>query len=416
MTNLAEFSSPDGRNLRDVLLSKESIQSVDCDEETGLMLLSHTNCTRESDPLVQASRGVIVDRFGNHVLSNTPFTEEFTSLGTMDYSFPMWRDDACILESLEGTVLRVFCYYGKWFVSTYRSLDAHKSRWMSSESFGARFERGVVNRVLTNNSEEEEESPEAISSLFRVRFLSGLDPAKAYVFLLRSEQSNRIACEAPEKPRVHFLFSTGKSTEQRIISLGDDAELRQLFPLQQFDVDYVDRFMQAQYSSMGTLSSASVSIPSTQGFLIVASDGSRMAKLYTPMYARCLQVRGTGPIRNRYIELLSSTTISGIWWCSPLWYILQLYPENAALFDSINAQFSSAVQTILRLYFDVKVRKNSPNVPGPMYPVIVSCHKWHCIDRSRNLVNASVVQDHLKNQSSQSISKILRCVRNVALA
>ncbi len=409
MTNLAAFSSPDGRNLRDVLLSFPKIQSVDCDEETGLVLLSHTDCTRDDDPLVRASRGVVVDRYGNHVLSSTPFTEEYLSLGSMDYTFPAWRDasECCIMESHEGTVLRVFCYAGKWFVSTYRSLDAQNSRWMSSESFGARFQRGVV-KVVTKDSA----GPNEVSSLFREKFLTTLDPAKAYVFLLRSEPSNRIACKAPEEPCVHFLFSTvgGMSTE---ISLRDDAELRQLFPVKEVDVDHVDEFMKAQYLLAGNVSSASVSIPSIQGFLIFACDGSRMAKLYTPMYATCMQVRGTGSLRNRYIELLSSTTVS-VLWCSPLWYILQLYPENAALFASINLQFSSAVQTILRLYFDVKVRKTSPNVPGPMYPVIVSCHKWHCLDRSRNLVNASVVQTHLKNQPPQSIAKILRCVRNVA--
>jgi hypothetical protein len=276
---------------------------------------------------------------------------------------------------------------------------------MSSESFGARFQRGVVERITASPA-----SPASQETIFKEQFLHKLDPERAYVFLLRSEASNRIVCKAPEKPCVHFLFSNAMAPKsENTISL-DDATLRELFPVKQVSVDEVKQFWKNEATDIVTRNfiCGSIVCPETQGYLIIALDGCRIAKLYTPMYAICMEARGTGSLRTRYIEILSSFSSPGI---SQRWVLSQLYPENAMLFASIDFQFNSVVQIILQLYFDIKVRKKVRSIPGPLYPVISSCHRWHCQNRVTNLVNAFVVATHIRYQPPQSISRILRSSR-----
>lgn len=412
--NLAIYKSPADVPLRDILLSHPQIHDTDCDEETGLLLLSHDSCSEHDSPLVRASRSVVVDSNGDHVLSTMPFTEQFTCPETLSKHFPEWSDPgACVaMESLEGTVIRVFCYAGKWFVSTFRSLDARNSRWMSAESFGNRFRCAALLAVRVSPEKVESStktatvhsnlvalSSHALDACFAKEVLPLLKESECYVFLLRSENSNRIGCKVPEWPKIHLLFRVGKTGIPCFDTTRDDVHL--LFPSPPLVT--VDAAALAHtWSESPSTPPPDSELLASQGIVLYARDGTRIVKLYSPQYATCVAARGeSGSLRVRYMQLLRDDALRSV--------LRTTFPECSTLFDSIDADFAVAVERVFSLYIAVKVRKMAIDVPKSVNPVIWACHSWHCQDRQRNIVSRNTVKEHLSMQSVPSIIRILRC-------
>lgn len=97
-----------------------------------------------------------------------------------------------IYRAIEGTLIRVFNYDGKWFISTHRKLDANKSRWGNGKSFGETFE-GAVKAV----------------GLSMDNFLLRLDKAYCYTFLMTSTMETYFVCEPQHEPNL-FVYAVTK--------------------------------------------------------------------------------------------------------------------------------------------------------------------------------------------------------------
>ena len=116
-----------------------------------------------------------------------------------------------IFESHEGTLLRVYYFNNKWFVSTHRKLDANKSKWSCKDSFGILFRRAVNNN---KNLRDKFEGGDIYD-----QFLDSLNKDYKYLFLLTNNSENRIVCNANHDCQLYHI---GVYNKENIFSLDLD--------------------------------------------------------------------------------------------------------------------------------------------------------------------------------------------------
>jgi hypothetical protein len=121
------------------------------------------------------------------------------------------QPDWIITEAIEGSLIRVFCFNDKWFITTHRKLDAFKSKWGSELSFGEIFRSAVLRQ-----SGEKEFS----------NFLSRLNKARQYTFLITSTDITKFVCKANEFPIAYLYAITENKNGKTTIVDSNDEEVK----------------------------------------------------------------------------------------------------------------------------------------------------------------------------------------------
>ena len=120
-----------------------------------LYLLSYDNDKSDmTNPVVCECRGIILEKNTNNVISYTfnksidcvlnnvvlDNNNEIVVPGGFNF------DDSVIEESVDGTQVRLFYYNDVWNVATTRCIDANRSYWYSTRSFGDLFnDASIIN-------------------------------------------------------------------------------------------------------------------------------------------------------------------------------------------------------------------------------------------------------------------------------
>lgn len=112
------------------------------DKDGSLILLHYINPKIDSHV-----RGIVVDIEKEVIVCKSfPYTEEFTDIFQLkDLNFP----DYTITNAYEGTILRLFNYNDKWYLSTHKKINGRESRW-SGREFGELFDE-VLNGYSLDN-------------------------------------------------------------------------------------------------------------------------------------------------------------------------------------------------------------------------------------------------------------------------
>ncbi|CCV02515.1 Immediate early protein ICP-46 [Armadillidium vulgare iridescent virus] len=119
-------------------------------------------------------------------------------------------EDWIALKAIEGTLIRVFYFGGKWFITTHRKLDADRSIWgtgKTAKSFGAIFKESVGLRLNEGETFED--------------FLGTLNKEHQYVFMVTATKLTRFVCKATEKSTV-YLYAITKNCGKEIVQPGDE--------------------------------------------------------------------------------------------------------------------------------------------------------------------------------------------------
>jgi hypothetical protein len=103
------------------------------DQEDNLRILNYNECNNNSQEELKKVRGWVQEIDTNKVLFETfPFTEQYdTSEDINKVLGENVNEDWDVYYSVEGTLLRVFWYKDRWYISTNKKLNAFKSRWSS---------------------------------------------------------------------------------------------------------------------------------------------------------------------------------------------------------------------------------------------------------------------------------------------
>ena len=238
-------------------------------------------------------------------------------------------------KSYEGTLLRVWWWKDKWFLSTHRKLDASKSRWGSNKSYGELFNRALVASVCEGGFDE---------------FVKLLDTNKIYVLLLRSYKENRKVCDGADQPTLYGIGAFFR--DQNFAFTQDISETKCATP-EQIHIESADMLVETVYN---------MNPKECQGIVIMNPDGSS-GKIVSLAYNLLDQLRGNVPnVLHRYVQIRWDTVKQQLF--------RELYPEHIAKFDEWEASMNHIVSNVLRKYIERYVNHRTAILPPEQYDLM----------------------------------------------
>lgn len=362
------------------------IRLVDTDTSTGLDLYCYIQCEPHDSEIRKQCRGVVFNK-DKLIMKGFPYTMEYTqneNLPDINDNITNSFDKCSFYDSYEGSLIRMFYFKDKWYLSTNRKLDAFRSKWASKESFGSFFKKALEyefenNERLKSNVDFTPGKDDAIE-----RFQSVLDTNKQYMFLLLNNNENRIVCSAPDKPAIFhvgtFVNFDLKMDEDVYISYPkkhDFSNIDELF-------DYVNNI---DYKYL-------------QG-VIAFTPGNYQYKIFNQEYHDLYKARGNEPsIKFRYLQVRMNKKYNDI--------LHYLYPEYKNSFADYENYIYDIARDITKSYVERFIKKNYVTVPVEEFQVIRECHTWHLLDRLENKININKVIDILNTQPPTNINRMIR--------
>lgn len=373
-----------------VLALNENVCMTDWDEDTGLELFCYTNCTNSDTDFLKQCRGLVYHK-DKLIMGSFPFASEYTT----DEVEPLRKEFSNFSEytfyySYEGTLLRMFFFSGRWFLATHRKLDAFRSRWSSSQSFGTLFKRALEHQAEINLCFKESLGE---GDNILTKFESSLDTTKQYVFLLRNTEENRIVCNAPTKEEP-YLYHVGTFIDGNLSmnNYGSPENYLHIPMPPIYTCNSVEQLIEHV---------AGLDYRVVQG--IIAVGEGKFVKLYNTKYQEYFKVRGNEPsIRFRYLQVRMNRDLRN--------KFLDLYTstEHKLMFvDYENALYEIA-KYIYNAYVTRYIKKNFIIVPREEYKVMQECHAWHLSDRTNNKVSLEKIIELLNNQNPVFVNHMIR--------
>lgn len=358
------------------------VHLVDSDEENKLDMFCYVKCSESDNDLLKQCRGVVFNGDAL-VMKAFPYTIEYNHTETEQITSVFENfDDWSFYESHEGALVRLFHFAGKWYVSTHRKLNAFRSKWASSESFGTLFKAALVSEE-ERNEEFKNSLPEGENIL--ERFKSTLDNNKQYMFLVRNNVENRIVCSVPDHPTVYHVgtFVDGELKWDEKVNIPGPKELK--FADSKALLDHV----------------AKVSYKDLQGVIAFDRANKRVVKLLNQNYQDLFKARGNEPsIKFRYLQVRMQRRTTNM--------LYHLYPEKVGTFDEYENILFDIARSIYRSYVQRFIKKRYVTVPREEFAVIREFHSWHLNDRKHNRISIDKVIEVMNTQSPTHLNHMIR--------
>jgi hypothetical protein len=365
-------------SLKEKILCNPNIKLFDKDEN-NLELYCYLSCTNDDDTEIKNSRGIIFD--GDQlVIQAFAYTDEYncdvnvTRFSHIDFSQCLFYD------AYEGSLIRVFYYKTKWYISTHKKLDAFRSKWASKESFGDLFQQAIKYRL------QKDGDPRSSDEILK-DFLGTLDKNNQYMFLLRNTKENCIVCRSTNEPLV---FHVGTFLPQENNKLTMELDVNIPYPTKlsfaSFDelLNYVD----------------SIDIEDKQG-VIVFTPNNQQYKIVNNVYQEYFQVRGNEPsIKFRYLQLRMDKTM-----CNKLAF---LYPSFIEKFEYYENTIFDVAQTIYNNYCKRFIKKLYIVVPKEEFEIMRKVHNYYLADKTNNRVDLDYVIDCLNDLHPTLLNHLIR--------
>lgn len=362
------------------LNNKIKLSDKDCN---GLELFCYNNCNDSDNELVKRCRGVVFNS-NEVVMESFPYTYEYNVYNDYEMISKKFEniENFSFFDSYEGTLIRMFYFKNKWYMTTHRKLDALKSKWSSKTSFGEYF-----CKFLEEHYKEDENFkklvPEGKDSILE-RFQSTLNKSYKYMFLILPDSENRIVCLSPESPTC---FHVGTFIENNLV-LDHDVGIRRpsriTFNNSKHLIDYVNN----------------VDSNNCQGVICFSSD-NKQYKIFNGIYKELYDVRGNEPsIKFRYLKVRKNNRSVDM--------LLHLYPNMEETFKEIEHNIDDLTRFIYEKYVERYIKKMFVIVSPDKYKIIKECHKWHMEDRSKHRVNIDKVYSIINEQSPSVINHLIK--------
>lgn len=356
------------------------------DTMDNLDLFCYTKCEDMDSDFVKMCRGIVYS--GDQlVMKSFPYTMEYSSnerevvKSILDTNWKFYL-------SYEGALIRMFYFNGKWYTSTHRKLDAFRSKWSSSESFGTMFVNALTHKKTTDQSfaTRLEQQLETFSENVLEQFQTILNKQHQYMFLVCNTTENRIVCKSPDHPTAYHIgtFIDGKFDPTDNIGFDKPRE---------FHFDTVDQML--EYVS------AQIDPHQHQGLVAIDQTNNKQIKVITPRYQELFRVRGNEPsVKFRYLQVRLNTKLST--------QLIELYPEYKEDFAEYERILDEVGNRIYNAYVDRFIRKMFVTVPQEEFQVIRECHDWHLSNRITNRISVEQVTRVLNAQLPVNLNHMIR--------
>ena len=373
-------------NRKNIELLAKVIKQVDSDISTGLDLFCYIHCETTDSNIRKQCRGVVF-KGDDLVMKGFPYTIEYTeneNQTDINENIVSVFDQCSFYEAYEGSLIRMFHYSDKWFLTTNRKLDAFRSKWASKESFGSFFKQALETEFETNERLKSAVSVDRENDDVIERFQSILDKSKQYMFLLLNNNDNRIVCSSPVRPTV-FHVGTFINFE---LNTEDDIYLNYPKKLEFKNINELYKYTDT------------IDYRHLQGVIVFAPNNLQY-KILNEEYYELYKIRGNEPsIKFRYLQVRMNKKYN-----EGLKY---LYPEYKDAFAEYENYIYDIANSIIGSYIDRFIKKNYVTVPLEEFQVVRECHSWHLQDRLFNKINLNKVIDILNQQPATNINRMIR--------
>lgn len=361
--------------------------NIKCTDSNGkLHVLNYIYCDNESDNDTKSTRGVVVDKDNQVIVKTFGYTDEFLSSerdGIQDRLQNLADWD--VQYSLEGTLIRVFHYDNEWYISTHKKLNAFKSRWSCRETFGEIFRKGIHELFS-----EEIKVDDVLGG-----FLESLEKNKVYLFLLRSNQENRIVCQA------HFV-----KKDEKIIHVGCFDSEGKFFINRGGLSGWLGKIASPQFIHVDTLGEVLSVVEGInhfeyQGLIFFNKHRPDQFKIVNTKYHELYQLRDNNPnLRFRYLELRNDP--------EKVRQLYALYPRSADVFDEYENTLYKIARMIYHYYVNRYIKNRYITLPREEYLIMKKCHDWYLSDRQNNRIFTAKIMEFLSQESPLNLYKMIR--------
>ena len=375
----------------------ENIFVVDEDYKNKLQLLHYKECNNDSEQYIKECRGVIKSE--DKIVSK--------SFGYMD-ELTVDNDNSEILKRIhsfnqtkiypmyEGTVLRMFYWKHKWYLSTHKKLNAFDSKWGNSDckTFGEMFIESLcylTSKCSYNNDTSEYvnnilKNPEELWTVFD-NFCFQLDTKKTYVFLLLHDRDTSIVCT--RYAELPFCFHIGEfDNSTHLLVEGNTSGLPSLPTLTFNNVfDLIESVRKMDHTAH-------------PGVILYFPNQTQL-KLYNKNYKDVLEIRGNQPdLLYRYFELRKNRELSS--------KFLELYRDEEEYLISSELTLLEVGKLIFQAYMNRYIHKRYVFLPKCEHLVMQMCHKWHNENRDTNKISVNKVLSILEDLPTKMLYSIVK--------
>lgn len=375
----------------------ELIQKFDHDENTGLSLYCYTNSdnfTATTDPIVKECRGVVFHG-NNIILKSFPYTPEIIAqpetepeISNIIKNIKEWR----FFVAYEGTLLRLFFFGKKWYLSTHRKLDAFGSKWASEESFGSLFKKALLSEEEQNEKFAARVKTDNDTETILERFCKSLDVNQQYMFLLRNNDDNRIVCHAPDRP---MLFHVGTfSRNQNNINLDEDIDVPHPEEVKLSSVSELIRYTEA------------IDVNKLVGVICFGPNNTQL-KIVEPEYDWWFRIRGNqSSIKFRYLQLRHDEEKRKD--------LETLYPDSIPQFEEYEKFINGISQQLYCVYVEKYINKlekyKNIHIPYAEHQVLKACHLSFLHDR-RDKISIEKIMKEINRRTPTELNHMIKRYR-----
>ena len=328
-------------------LEENNILVKDYDDMPNLYLVVYTDESDMSLDWVRECRGMILEKNTNRVVCHTfnkgleyllnyedyeveDITDNLKGFVEENFEFPVNYQN-----SVDGTQIRVYNYDGDWRLATTRTINAYKSYWNNTKSFGHLFDEVIGDR--------------------REELFSLLNPNNCYCFVLKHSEN-----------RIVVNYDTGSMGLTHVLTRNIESGeiLNERFD-EGFDfIDYLEtQQLEDVNDLMGLISEGDLS---REGIMLY--QGEKHLKLFDRKYRQYKEIiDNSGTLFYRYVQLRKADLANS--------YLID-FPEHTNAFLRYEMNIIRMAKMIQKQYYLKNIRHEITNmeVDFQFRPLIYQLH------------------------------------------
>jgi hypothetical protein len=345
-----------------------SVKVWDSDEN---LTLKSSSDPREGNFESMNCRGFVYDSESNLISRSLPFAVEKSTLEREFIEKYMEKFDTVkFYLSLEGTVLRMFHYGGKWYLTTNKKLDAFQSKWIDELSFGDLFVNSVYNGENQRTTFEDLQLK--------------LDKTKTYIFLTTSSMFNRSVCFQHGSCKTYHVGTY--SSDFSVFDTEDNVGVVKMQPLSFETVTLLCNFVSYLNPS------------AVQGVIAFFPDGHQL-KVLNEQYHFLSEVRGNEyDVGLRYIQIRGDSQKNQA--------LRSIYDNRQ--FDFIEQMIYNLGGELYDIYRSRYIFKYLVTVDYLRHRILKNLHEWHKENRDTNIITIDTVRKSINDFHPTCLNKLIK--------
>jgi hypothetical protein len=316
------------QKIKDNLKSEPYLFKIKENDNLYLIRYDKLNSNLNFD-FVRASRGIILEKNTNNIIAY-PLNGKITY---QNFKKMVPINEIIIEESIDGTLLNVYYYDNKWFISTNTCINAKKSYFYSKKSFFELFEETQYDIDIFDDI---------------------LDKKYTYSFVLKHPE-NRIV--TPHfKPEL-ILVQIRNNTNFKIITNYDEHILNHFKCPKKFLFDSYNE-LEKQLTLLNY---------NQEGFVLYNNTRSLRTKIQGNEYNIAKQLKGNqSNIRFMVLEKIKQNNVADF---------LKYYKELTPLVNHTYFLINKFINTLQYYYYITRVEKQFIKYPYHVKPPLYEIHK-----------------------------------------